>query len=99
MYDRFLEVENKYIEMANMVLSSIRSEYDSINIIVEGPTLNIFDIDNYTSEILLTFYQNNDLIDQLEFFVYKKGIEETSLEKTRLWLVETLNGILKENKK
>jgi hypothetical protein len=56
--NRFLEVENKYIEMANRVITSFRSEYDSLNITIEGPTINIFDIENYTSEITVTFYQN-----------------------------------------
>jgi hypothetical protein len=35
----------------------------------------------------MNIYQNNDLVDELEFFVYNNGVEENSLEETRLWYI------------
>jgi hypothetical protein len=98
MENKFLELENRYLEMTDSVLHSFRKKFDSLNITIEGPTLKEFDKNDYTSEISMTFYQNNDLVDELEFFVYNKGVEENSLEETRIWLAKTLERIIEENK-
>lgn len=54
--------------------------------------------DEYTAELKVVFYRNDDLVDIFEFFVCDGGILKTSEDEVRQWIQSNLPDVVRRQK-
>ena len=89
MYTKF---ENEILILAKRIIS----EFDSKNIIINGPQIKKESSVDSNSELEISFSDNNGVFDVLEFFVYYKGKENVGLNEVEEWLKKNISDILEK---
>lgn len=51
-------------------------------------------VDEYTAELKVEFYQNENIVDLFEFFVCREGILTTSEDEVRQWIRDNVPDVI-----
>lgn len=91
-------LEQQAIKLVTAVLDEYAPALRRVGLSTESPRLSrVGEIGStYESEVTLYFYEASNVEDFLEFFVYRAGKPDTSLEAIESWLREMLDDLIYE---
>lgn len=89
--------ESITINKVGDILKNIKKEMSLKQIEISEPTFELTSSENRTSEIRIFIYKNSQIIDCLEFFVYKNNEFVLKDEDLSSWLFENIEEIVREN--
>lgn len=91
------EFEKKVLDLTKRVLDEYGKKISELNLRFElfGPKLFNKDVESYTSEIKICFYKDGEMMDILEFFIFRDGREVASLDEIKEWLKNNVDDVLR----
>lgn len=97
---KYSSKEKALLNLANETVAIYKTRFDQNQITVESPKIEIRNPleGKYTSEIVINFLKNNNLIDTIEFFAFNNDKEEAyTPEELKKWLESEFEHVLNPN--
>ena len=91
--------EQQMLDAARRVLTKHSGEADRLRLEFKEPELLVFqavDSPDYTSEISIYVWSDEDVFDVLEFFVFHRGQQPASITEVTEWLEAAVIDVLRE---
>jgi hypothetical protein len=88
--------EESALEAVNLILEHYKEQLNNHNIRSGLPRFYRKETEAsvYQSEICVDFMDENGLFDVIEFFVFRNGIPNSSIEEIKKWFIETLEDVI-----
>jgi hypothetical protein len=87
------ELERKILDTAFLILESETNFITEKGISFHRPCIKIRNIYPYSSEFVIEFFYDGELVDILEFEIYRHDEPVTNLQELKKWLSEQIPTI------
>jgi hypothetical protein len=96
---RFEQIDEEILRVLRTLLDASRARFDSRGIKVEPPEIEVAGADpaSYTSEVRVFFLREGDVVDVLEFHVFRDGKQLVTAADIQGWLPGQIESVLRKS--
>ena len=90
------EWETKVQSLVNNIFGHYIQKFSDVDLKIGETEIVIIDKEEstYESELRTFIFKDKNIFDAIEFFIFKNGDKQFTLEELEIWLNDTLNDIL-----
>jgi len=88
--------EEQVIQSVTNICIANNALLNAYGLTVKGPDFRVLEneIDNYRSELEITFWSENEFIDVIEFFICYNGRENVKINEVEIYIQTEIDKIL-----